>query len=300
MHSYYLYLLRELLAERGIHTREVLAGSGLRELNIPGILGDALMTSANVGQAIDTITRYLQAVLPSLNIDVLNDTDHTSLVVTNQALTPALYRCYTEVLFGAIITSGRLLIGDAASSTYTHLSQVEFNYPTPADLTLHQSVFGQAIAFSSQRCALSFATQSMSIPLTTANHLAQEVFRRECDRVFTSAGKSEPLSKQVMQRLTSAQYEFPSCSTVADQLNMSESTLRRRLAKEKQSFQQLVDLARQQLANQHLQHSDMPVAEIASLLGFSDSANFRRAYKRWTNRTPSQAREAFKNEIGSG
>jgi AraC-like DNA-binding protein len=35
----------------------------------------------------------------------------------------------------------------------------------------------------------------------------------------------------------------------------------------------------------------LPVSEVAYLLGFSDAANFRRSFKRWTKTTPSALRQ---------
>jgi AraC-like DNA-binding protein len=42
---------------------------------------------------------------------------------------------------------------------------------------------------------------------------------------------------------------------------------------------------------EYLQGTNLPVAEIANLLGFSDAANFRRSFKRWSATTPSAVRE---------
>jgi AraC-like DNA-binding protein len=84
--------------------------------------------------------------------------------------------------------------------------------------------------------------------------------------------------------------EFPTGVTVARQLHMSESTLQRRLAREGCRYQQLLDQVRYRLANEYLLSTTLPVAEIACLLGFSDSANFRRSFKRWSNTTPSAMR----------
>ena len=73
---------------------------------------------------------------------------------------------------------------------------------------------------------------------------------------------------------------------------MSESTLQRRLAKERTRFQGLLDQVRYRLALEYLQGTDLPVSEIAALLGFSNSANFSRSFKRWSATTPALMRQA--------
>ncbi|MFT7015797.1 MAG: AraC-like DNA-binding protein [Pseudohongiellaceae bacterium] len=74
-------------------------------------------------------------------------------------------------------------------------------------------------------------------------------------------------------------------------MHMSESTLQRHLAKEGTKFQQLLDKVRYRLASEYLLGTSLPVSEIAFLLGFSDTTNFRRSFRRWSNVTPSQVRE---------
>jgi AraC-like DNA-binding protein len=76
---------------------------------------------------------------------------------------------------------------------------------------------------------------------------------------------------------------------------MSESTLQRRLATEGYKFQQLLDQVRNKLAHEYLTATKLSIDEIAALLGFSDAANFRRSFKRWSKKTPSVVRNEALN-----
>ena len=77
---------------------------------------------------------------------------------------------------------------------------------------------------------------------------------------------------------------------VASTLKMTDRTLRRRLAGEGTSFSTIADQVRYSVATQHLQRPETSVEQIAAITGFSDSANFRRAFLRWTGMTPTQFR----------
>ena len=68
----------------------------------------------------------------------------------------------------------------------------------------------------------------------------------------------------------------------------------RRLGAEGTSFQGVKDGLRRDLALQALLSRTQSVEEISQDLGFSSSANFHRAFKRWTGRTPGQVRTAAK------
>jgi len=82
---------------------------------------------------------------------------------------------------------------------------------------------------------------------------------------------------------------------VANELNLSLRTLQRKLGEEKTSFSALYKKIRQDMAGEYIKDSAMSMTEIAFLLGFSEQANFSRAYRRWYGTSPSAAREAFVN-----
>ena len=56
------------------------------------------------------------------------------------------------------------------------------------------------------------------------------------------------------------------------------------------SFRELHDELRTQIALKYLRSTDLANEDIALALGFSDAANFRRAFHRWTGKAPSDIR----------
>ncbi|WP_438985291.1 helix-turn-helix domain-containing protein, partial [Aequoribacter sp.] len=53
------------------------------------------------------------------------------------------------------------------------------------------------------------------------------------------------------------------------------------------SFQRLLDQTRSSLACEYLENTRLPVSEIAERCGYSDEANFRKAFSRWQGKSPS-------------
>jgi AraC-like DNA-binding protein len=78
-----------------------------------------------------------------------------------------------------------------------------------------------------------------------------------------------------------------SASNVAQKLAFSTRTLSRKLHDEGAAFAEILEETRAALAKRYLDERDLPVSEIAWLLGYGE---FTHAFKRWTGMTPRQFR----------
>lgn len=326
MNSFVLPVLIELLAEQGISKTQLLENtdlegfdlsttqlfnaaqadeicgkaiglSGDRLLGIKlgtkldmlslGILGYALMTSATVDDVLKLLVRYKRALLPSMRIELIPIGECVELRSAAPHLPQALEQFYKDALYAGLVTNLNLLTDNHVASPI-----LELNYGQPGDRMFYESVFGANIHFNSSRCGLTFDAESLAVAITTSDSVAQDVFRRECDRILANDSYSGAVSERVVQLLLLSRSEFPTAAIMAQQMFMSESTLQRRLAKEGARFQQLLDQVRYRLALEYLQGTELPASEIAALLGFNNSANFRRSFKRWSGTTPVRIRQA--------
>jgi AraC-like DNA-binding protein len=77
---------------------------------------------------------------------------------------------------------------------------------------------------------------------------------------------------------------------VARQLGMSRRTLTRALSEEGTSFSEVLEGSRKALATRYLRERELPVSQIAWLLGYREVSSFTHAFKRWTGMTPRQLR----------
>jgi AraC-like DNA-binding protein len=73
----------------------------------------------------------------------------------------------------------------------------------------------------------------------------------------------------------------------------------RRLAAEGLTFSTVLDRLRADLARRYLQVKDLPISKIAWMLGYREVSAFTHAYKRWTGKTPRQARAPEKRPASS-
>ena len=84
--------------------------------------------------------------------------------------------------------------------------------------------------------------------------------------------------------------KLPSAARLAVLCNRSQATLRRHLARENTSVRAIRDDCVRARALQLLLDRSIPLADIASRLGFSDAPCFRRAFRRWTGSSPAAYR----------
>lgn len=96
---------------------------------------------------------------------------------------------------------------------------------------------------------------------------------------------------QVRQQLLREQGFIASLDEIATALAMSPRTLRRKLEQEGTRFRELVDNERHQLAQQLLSNTAMKLDEMAIHLGYTDTASFTRAFRRWEGCAPGEYRK---------
>jgi AraC-like DNA-binding protein len=77
---------------------------------------------------------------------------------------------------------------------------------------------------------------------------------------------------------------------VAGRLGLSPRTLARRLASEGLTFEGILSELRADLAKRYLRDEALAISQIAWLLGYKEVSAFTHAFKRWTGKTPREAR----------
>lgn len=176
--------------------------------------------------------------------------------------------------------------------------EVWFTHEEPADTRLYARVFGSSrICFSAPLDGVVFDERVLDCPTPDADSKLHELLRRLAEERLAELPPAEALTQRV-RVLVSQQLGGgnPSAEQVAQLLSMSRRTLTRRLEQEGTTFKAIVDDLRLGLAQRYLAIENLGVHEIAALLGFSDSAAFHRAFRRWCGQTPSDYRREHRFE----
>jgi AraC-like DNA-binding protein len=169
--------------------------------------------------------------------------------------------------------------------------RLEFTRPEPRQRVERFLEFFQApITFSAAMDALYFDRRDMVAPLFGANPELARQNERVVVEHLERLGRLDTVTRVqacLIELLKTGEYGK---EKVAERLGMSLRTLHDKLAGQGMSFQHLLDDLRCQMASEYLLQEGLCIKEITFLLGYTDTGNFSRAFKRWTGQSPREYR----------
>lgn len=185
-----------------------------------------------------------------------------------------------------------LLVDMCRISSRTKFSplKLELQRPIPSCSKDFEDYFQCPIIFSAEQNIIHLPKKEIEMPLPTAN---TEMLAAS-DKIVTdylAQLKRHDIAVQVKSKLIELLSSgHATQESIASTLNMSPRNLQRRLQQEGTSFKSLLETTRKDLAKQYIRNSNLSINEITFMLGFSEPANFTRAFKRWTGSSPTEYR----------
>lgn len=258
---------------------------GLRlNLSAHAVLGQAFMTCENLGEALDLLIKYHHLLASALHLELETIGEKCILTLINPPDVTAMGFGY-ELVYGALMNTLRGLL-NAPDLTL----RMEWPYPEPAHSAFYYEVLGDDLHFDCIRGRIVIHRDMLETPLPSSNPVLRKLYEAECARLLADLEEEDSVAEQTLRLLRKLEGQYPQMPQIANMLNLSPRTYRRRLDEEQQSFQKLLDQVRGEHATRYLQNTRLPLSSIAYLVGFSDASNFRRAYFKWTGRSPRDVR----------
>ena len=242
-------------------------------------LGYALVASGSVREFCERLARYFSLLSGTSRPRLTVCGDEARLEFPLVAESPPL----SDDVFGLFLIH---LIAELSDGTIRPLRVEEHRGTPPDDGERHRRAFGCPVTFNAPYTSLVFRADALDLTLTGASRDLAEQNER---LVVSYLAKLDRSDIQTRVRAVLLQ-QFPSGAVtkegVAKKLCMSPRTLQVKLTKSSTTFQDIVNETRKSLACGYIESSTMSITEIAYLLGFSDTSNFSRAFRRWTGHSP--------------
>ncbi len=167
---------------------------------------------------------------------------------------------------------------------------VSFSFPEPPVTRDYSQLFHCPIRFSQAVTELVLPSALLDEPFALANKEAREACTHQCRILLKDLKKGGLLTERVRQLVFRSPRDVPELEDISRQLNLSARTLRRKLAQESTTYQEIVTSVRAHLARRYLSDTMLEIKEISYLLGYSEVANFQRAFKNWVGQAPGEYR----------
>ena len=155
--------------------------------------------------------------------------------------------------------------------------------------------FGDNIEFDAAADDITFSNNIGQSPVVSADPYLNKLMISYCEEAISHRPKARGSFRSRVENVVVPllPHGKAQVSEVARKLGVSQRTFARRLSEEGLSFSEVLDGLRSDLANRHLADRDLAISQIAWLLGYRDVGAFSHAFKRWTGKTPGQARAEY-------
>ena len=258
-------------------------------------LGFAWLASHTLHDALQRLVRYTRIVNNSLSARLEEHGTHLHLMMETSEneqsvhwAERAVHCAARDAGMVAVITMCRFLMGE-------NFSPVEIYVTRERSLCGDEleKFVGIPITFNSEKNLTLFDRMRAEQRLATGSSELSRVNEDVAMKYLNSIDRSSVImlvKAKLVEMMPEGQITE---EEIANQLNMSLRTLQRKLRDEETSFSTIYKSIRQEMANEYIQDSQMSMTEIAYLLGFSEQANFTRAFRRWYGTSPSEYRKTI-------
>lgn len=196
-----------------------------------------------------------------------------------------LYKFIVELAFGITLSLHQDVMGSGFVPKELHVT-----YDPPGDALKYREIFGCRVLFSQPGNKFIFDAAWLDRVPELGNEISYLTVVRLCDTMMEELKLQIGLVGQIRKVLLANLMHPKSIEAVASDIGMSARTLRRKLKDENTSFRKVLSELRMDMAIKYLRDTQLTVADIAYAMGFSEAANFRHAFRRWTKATPDQYR----------
>jgi AraC-like DNA-binding protein len=257
-------------------------------LSAYGLYGFALLSSSSVRAGFEFAVRYHDLATPTFDIRwQVRDGDFVWYFPdeAQRGYAPPLKSFLMTQQIAAHITH----VQDVArADRLPKRVLAAIDRPDRPDLV--ESALGCAVTFGAAATEIIYDMSILDERPPLTNPVTHAMLRESCERLIGVVTEAEGVSRQVSRLLLERLAPFPSIEAIASRLGMTARTLRRRLTAEGSSYSGLLDQVRNELAKKYLGSGAFTVADISDLVGFSDVANFRSAFRRWNGVAPNDYR----------
>jgi len=251
-------------------------------------LGYSWLASNNLAEAFDCTVRYTRMInTAAQGVIKTGNTDDSYKISLDTSKLPLLpIDASVDAVLAMLVIMCRSTYGENF-----RLQRVTIAHDRPASSEGFEEMFQAPVEFSQPESALWMDPEMVLEPLATANPELVRINNRIVTDYLAQLDRGDlgmRVRSQLIEHLPGGHVNE---AEIASMLNVSQRSLQRKLKDQGMSFSELVENTRRELGLQYVRDPQHSFNEVAFLLGFTEPANFSRAFKRWYGKTPTQYRQ---------
>ncbi len=262
-------------------------GQQLAELRKLGLLYYVAASSETLGEALRRVVRYGSMANESVSLKYLGGKD-IRIIFNYVGVPRRLDRHQIEFWLTALIRVCRKLTDCPVEPSHVRL----IHYRRAGISSEFAAFLRGDIEFGATVDEIIFAAPIADIPVVSADLYLNKVLIAMCEEALSRRPtKQDPFRTIVENTIASLlPHGNARANEIAYRCGLSRRTFARRLTSEGLTFSEVLNNLRCDLATQYMADYRLSISQIAWLLGYQEVSAFTNAFRRWTGKTPREAR----------
>ena len=262
-------------------------GQQLDDLRKLGLLYYVAASSGTLGEALRRVARYVSITNETYSVKYL---EGENIRIVHNFVGIARHSALHQIESGfiALIRLCRQLTAcrvDPSRVSLIHRRRADY-------FSKFAAFFGCDVEFGAAVDEVVFPQSIADIPVVSADPYLNKLLIVNCEEALSRRPTKQGPFRAVVENAITPLLPHGKAreSEIASRCGLSRRTFVRRLTSESLTFSEVLHDLRRDLAAQYLADHGLSISQIAWLLGYQEVSAFTNAFKRWTGKTPRDAR----------
>ena len=257
-----------------------------------GVVGQIIQTSNTVGEALSFAGSLTPLITDMFDMKVQPARQQVTIHLLYDKEKAARFPYTFRQMAGYLVS---FTVQELDGLMLERIEPITVRLPySPTDLREYERVLRCPVRRSNGDISLELKKSWLDKPVLTGNYELQQHLLQKVEYLRGGIGNGSLFRHRIQSYLLTNSYMYTlSQEAVASNFNISTRSLQRKLKEEGVTYLEIVDEVRKTLALNYLKSKTCQVKDIAWMLGYNEKSAFIRAFKRWTDQTPSAWQESM-------
>ncbi len=257
-------------------------------LSKAGIIGELFLGTKNLRESIEIIKRFLSLMINNIHFryeEVEDDAIFYFDIVPRFVIPLSITECYIKICYN--------WVREYSGMDIFPIEEISFYRAKPKHFKFYELNFPKAkVSFSKSENFIILKKDIFYKKNKNKLSLSYEYILKHAQNIKKNISNSSSFTQKITNQILINMPEGKNCiCSISKNLNVSTSTIKRKLYNENTNFKRLVEITRKELSISMLKDKNLTYEEISYLLGYSQYSPFFRAFKNWYHDSPSTYRE---------